>query len=198
MLMAMTAIRAGLFRWPSIKWARTPVQHLPKTLQRRHPSHRVLHPMLDRSGWPGSRICRATSLGGNTDSDSWSAATVNLPLRQGAQIWVTNGGRAEIQFDDGSFLRLGNGSVAILQSLYSDADGEFTEIKLNEGLSSLTLRHGNSIYQVDTPFASVKSDGPSTVRVGVDNTVEIAVRSGRATVQGASGDVARRAATIWI
>ena len=39
---------------------------------------------------------------------SWSKATNNLPLRQGAEIMVTEGGRAELQFDDGSALRLGD------------------------------------------------------------------------------------------
>ncbi|HEY3297712.1 MAG TPA: DUF6600 domain-containing protein, partial [Armatimonadota bacterium] len=124
-----------------------------------------------------------------SDMDSWSPATVNLPLRQDAQIWVTNAGRAEIQFDDGSYLRLGNGAIVTLKTLYSDSEGEFTQIDLRQGLSSLILKHETSVYQIDTPFVSVQSAGPSKVRVGVDDNVEIAVRSGKATVQGDSGEV---------
>ena len=41
-----------------------------------------------------------------SDSDEWSKATVNLPIRQGAQIWVTDGGHADLQFDDGSELEI--------------------------------------------------------------------------------------------
>jgi hypothetical protein len=135
------------------------------------------------------RLARFSYVQGNVtwragDGAAWSQASVNLPIRQGAQIWVTNGGRAEVQFDDGSLLRLGNGAVSTLQTLYSDADGEFTEIQMNEGLSELELRGTHSVYQVDTPLASIKSEGPSKVRIGVDTSVEIAVRAGRATVEG--------------
>jgi len=135
------------------------------------------------------RLARFSYVQGNvtwraSEGAAWSPATVNLPIRQGAQVWVTNGGRAEVQFDDGSLLRLGNGAVATLQTLFSDADGEFTEIQMNEGLSTLELRGTKSIYQVDTPLVSVKSEGPSKVRIGVDSDVEIAVRSGQAAVEG--------------
>ena len=56
------------------------------------------------------RLARISYVRGNVtwrseESSDWSAATRNLPLRQGAQIWVSEGGRAEIQFDDGSLLR---------------------------------------------------------------------------------------------
>ena len=134
------------------------------------------------------RLARFSYVQGNitwrpSASADWSPASVNLPLRQGAQVWVT-GGRAEVQFDDGSLLRLGNGAVITLQTLYSDTDGEYTEIQMNEGLAALRLRHGDSIYQVDTPFASVKSAGPSKVRVGVGESVEVAVAGGSAAVEG--------------
>ena len=135
------------------------------------------------------RLARFSFVQGNVtwregDGAAWSPASVNLPIRQGAQVWVADGGRAEVQFDDGSLLRLGNGAVVTLQTLYSDQNGEFTELKLSEGLSALELRGTESIYQIDTPFVSVKSEGPSKVRVGVDSSVEVAVRLGKATVEG--------------
>ena len=37
---------------------------------------------------------------------------------------------------------------------------------------------------MNTPFASVKAAGPSKVRVGVDESVEVAVRDGSAAVEG--------------
>ena len=134
------------------------------------------------------RLARFSYVRGNVTwrssaSEDWSAASVNLPLRQGAQVWVS-GGRAEIQFDDGSLLRLGNGAIVTLQTLYSDTDGEFTELQMNQGLAALRLRHADSIFQVDTPFASVKSVGPSKVRIGVNDDVEVAVRDGSAAVEG--------------
>ena len=122
------------------------------------------------------------------ESVAWSPATINMPLRQGAQIWVDGTGDAEIQFDDGSDVRLGNGAVLTFQSLYSDAQGEFTELKLNDGASSLNLLKADSIYQVDTPFNSVKATGPTRLRVDVGQTVSVGVREGDATLTSQTGD----------
>ncbi len=123
-----------------------------------------------------------------SSSDDWSTASANIPLREGAQIWVTNGGRAEVQFDDGSYLRLGDGAIVILQTLYSDNDGEFTELRQNQGLISLNLKNTSSVYQIDTPETSVKAAGVSKIRIGVNDGVEIAVRDGKAAISGPGGD----------
>jgi len=139
------------------------------------------------------RMARFSYIEGNVswrpDSTSdWSDATVNLPLRQGAQIWVTGKGRAEVQFDDGSYARFGDSAVATLQSLYSDENGEFTEIRLNEGLTSLKLRNERSMYQVDTALGSVTADGPANIRVGSDSGLEVAIRDGGAKIETESGN----------
>lgn len=138
------------------------------------------------------RLARFAAVRGNVtwradDTMSWSQASNNMPLRQGGQIWVTNGGRAEVQFDDGSVLRLGNGALVTLNVLYSDAEGEFTQITLRDGLATIKARHAHSIYQVDTPLVSIKTTGPSRVRVGVANGVELAIQQGEATIEGAQG-----------
>jgi hypothetical protein len=118
------------------------------------------------------------------DDVDWSDAAVNLPLREGAEIWVNPGARAEIQFDDGSFLRLGNGAIATLQTMFSDDQGEFTEIRLNTGTATLWLTNGMSTYQLDTPLASVKAGGPANLRIDDTNGLRLAVRSGQAQAQG--------------
>ncbi len=138
------------------------------------------------------RMARFASVQGNVtwrpdSTAAWSKATTNLPLRQGAEIGVTQGGRADIQFDDGSALRLGNGALAVLKVLFSDAQGEFTEVALNDGLATLHSRHAASVFQVDTPVASVKFSGESQVRFGVDGGSEIAVQKGSAAVEGSAG-----------
>ncbi len=138
------------------------------------------------------RLARFSYLEGNVswredESANWSDAGVNLPLRQSAQIYVPAHGRAEIQFDDGSLLRLGSGALVTLQTLYSDSEGEFTEIKLSEGLASLRTRNSRSVYQIDTPYVSVKTTGPSKLRVGAGEAVETAVMLGDATVEGSQG-----------
>ena len=117
----------------------------------------------------------------------WSAASLNLPVRQGAQIWATGHSRAEIQFDDGSLLRLGADAIVTLQTLYSDSQGEFTELRLSQGLASLNLPHAKSLFQVDTLAASLKATGPARFRVGAASGTEVAVRQGKVNIEDAQG-----------
>lgn len=119
----------------------------------------------------------------------WSAAAMNLPLRQGADIWTTNGARSEVQFDDGSDMRLGAGAVAELTTMYSDAQGEFTEVKLNNGLATFHLVNKDSMYQIDTPSASIKAYGPALIRVGDTSGLEVADRAGQCRIEGKPGNL---------
>ena len=148
------------------------------------------------SGGP-VRLARVSFVGGNVswrpDANSqWSQASVNMPVQQGAQVWASGDGEAEIQFDDGSDLRLGRGAVVTLQSLYSDNQGEFTEVKLTDGTASLHLKDQYSVYQVDTPTESLKANGPARFRVDVGNAVDVGVRTGTVTLSAASGDTTLR------
>lgn len=121
------------------------------------------------------------------EKSEWSAATPNMPLRQGAQVSVDRGGRGEVQFDDGSVLRLGSSALATLTTMYSDSKGEFTEIQLNDGLFSMTMRNGYSLYQFDTPYASVRAYGPARVRIGVGQGLEVASHEGQVQIQNSQG-----------
>jgi len=141
------------------------------------------------------RMARVSYLDGPIDwrpdyRGQWADATVNLPLREGAQIWAPGNHRAEIQFDDGSLLRLSDGAVVTLKEMYSDRDGEFTLIKLTDGAVSLTARNPHSIYQIDTPCDSVKAEGPSKVQVRAEmnsKSTDVTCRGGRAQVLGPKG-----------
>jgi ferric-dicitrate binding protein FerR (iron transport regulator) len=146
----------------------------------------------DRSKQGPVRMTRFAFVSGNVtwradDKSEWAPATVNLPIQQGSQVAVKEGGRADLQFDDGSEIRLGNGATITLKLLYSDAQGEFTQITLTNGLATLRARHDVSVYQVDTPVVSVKTKGPSQLRCGIDSGSEVAVQQGTASVEGAQG-----------
>ena len=139
------------------------------------------------------RLARFSYVDGNIvwrsqSGGDWTPATINMPIRQGAQIWVTDGGHAEIQFDDGSLLRLGSGALATLTTLYSDSQGEFTEITMQNGLATVVTRHKHSIYQIDTPIVSIKANNAAQIRVGVGNGVELSVQQGAAVVDGNQGE----------
>ncbi len=121
------------------------------------------------------------------DQDPWSSAAPNMPLRQGAEITAGNAGRVEIQFDDGSRLRLGPGSMVTLTQLFSDSQGEFTQLTLRGGEASMQLTKSPSVYQVDGPLASVVASGPARVRIDAERGERASVIDGSAVLQGASG-----------
>src|SRR5579862_8378241 len=140
------------------------------------------------------RMARVSYMTGNVSwrpdgTTGWSRAALNLPMRQGAEVWLALGSRLELQFDDGATMRLGDSAVATLQTLYADNQGEFSEVKLSAGTASCHLKDKYSIYQVDMPFDSVKSVGPGDFRVNVKARANsCAVRNGRATLTAGGRD----------
>ena len=121
------------------------------------------------------------------ETASWQKARRKQHLGIGAQIWVTGVGHAELSFEDGSLLRLGNGAVVTLQTIARDAPDEVTRIKMSSGLATLLTGQGATGYDINTLFLNVKVAGVSRVRIGVADTVEVGVRHGLATVEGKQG-----------
>ncbi len=137
------------------------------------------------------RLARISFVEGNvsfrpTSQIDWSYAAINQPIRQGAQIWASGGGRAEIQFDDGSVLRLGNGAVVTLQTMSSDSNGEYTDVQVNDGTVTMESRNSASVYQIDGPYASLRTDGQSVVRIDANNRQRIVDLRGTVQVQDQS------------
>jgi len=101
-----------------------------------------------------SRMGRISYLSGHVgfqhvgDTD-WSAASVNMPLQIGDRIYTGEGGRAEIQFDDGSTYRLAEKTDIEFLTLNDD----LTQIRMLVGLSTLTVNSGIA-YEIDTPAAA--------------------------------------------
>jgi len=140
------------------------------------------------------RLARISFVEGNvslrtSDQGQWSQAARNLPIRQGSTLSAEADGRAEIQFDDGSKLRIGGGAVITLTQLYSDSQGEYTQITLRSGDASLRITKAPSVYQVDAPFASIDASGVSRLRISADNGLRASVLQGSAVVQAGKGKI---------
>ena len=109
-----------------------------------------------------SRIVRLSYVEGHVSfqhsSDvDWTAASVNLALQAGDRIYTGEDGRAEIEFDDGSVLRLAEKSDVEVLALKDD----FIQFRILLGLSTLTV--GSSIgFEINTPAAAF-----NTLRKGV-------------------------------
>jgi len=141
---------------------------------------------------PTHRVARIDYISGKityrpNESDRWEQIKINDALREGGQLKVDEGARVEISFDDGSILRLGSSSVITLQTVFVDDQGEYTQIKMNSGIAMLEPREERSVFEINTPSLTVKTMGPSRLRIGVDSAVEVAVSRGRANLEGAMG-----------
>jgi hypothetical protein len=119
---------------------------------------------------------------------NWKPAKQNTAINSGAQIWVVGGGKAEIRFEDGGIVRLGHDAIATLDTMYSDAQGNFTRVVLSGGLGWLSLKSAKSVYEADLPAASVIASGPARVRIGAESRSDVAVRSGKSVVQPKQAD----------
>ena len=138
------------------------------------------------------QMARFEDLQGNVtwradETASWQKARRKQHPGIGAQVWVTGGGHAELRFQDGSLLRLGNGAVVTLQAIAREASDEVTRIKMSSGLATVITNQESSVYGINTLFIAVKVSGRSRVRIGVADTVEVGVRHGQAAVEGKQG-----------
>lgn len=132
--------------------------------------------------WRSVSVDADSPIDGNDGEADWTDAALNMPLQQGAQIWVSDNSRAELQFDDGSRLRLNANTLITLQTLYSDADGEFTQINLSSGETYLRLTHKYAVYLINSLLGSVKASGPARLRIGSGDNFQVGVRQGNAAV----------------
>jgi hypothetical protein len=100
------------------------------------------------------RIARISYMEGyvsfqHTSDVDWTAASINLPLQPGDRIYTGPGGRAEIEFDEGSVLRLAEQTDIQFLSL----NEEIIQVRILTGLSSLTVL-SEANFEIDTPAAA--------------------------------------------
>ncbi|HTY60648.1 MAG TPA: DUF6600 domain-containing protein [Acidobacteriota bacterium] len=138
------------------------------------------------------RLARLSYIDGNvscqhTGDVDWSAASVNLPLEPGDRIYTGNDGRAEIEFDDGSILRLAHGTDIEILSLRED----LIQIRSLVGLSTLIVT-SDTDFEIDTPAAAFTVLEKGNYRFGVDENgdSDAVVRKGE--LEAANDSFSRR------
>jgi hypothetical protein len=88
-----------------------------------------------------ARIVRLSDVQGSVQIDKntglgFENAFLNLPIMQGAQLRTRGNGRVEIEFEDGSTMRLGPDTAVEFSTLnLSDAGQKVSEVNLSEGLA---------------------------------------------------------------
>jgi FecR protein len=142
-----------------------------------------------------ARIVRLSQVDGDVQIDrnlgqGYEKAFINLPVTQGAKLRTGEGGRAEIEFEDGSSLRLPPGSVLEFPELaLRDSGARTSSVALQQGTAYLNFK-GDKGEEFVLGFGreSLTLKKPSHIRIELrDASATVAVFNGAVEVNGASG-----------
>jgi hypothetical protein len=120
------------------------------------------------------------------ETGDWVPASINMPLRDGDQLWVPEGGRSELQSRDGSFLRLDEKTA--LDILRVDQEG--FQFYLAEGRAFANFGGlKGSLLQVDTSASSVRAYDAVVFRIDVpgEGSADISVYRGSVYAESQDG-----------
>lgn len=142
-----------------------------------------------------ARIVRLSHIEGTAQLDSdrgYENATENMPLSEGDRVLTRSDGWAEVQFEDGSTMRLAPDTQITFAQLGRNSDGgTVTAIDLDEGeLEFNVKKHDNSDFAVSAGNKEILLNHSSRFRVTSDNKspLEVVVWKGEVGVRdSASG-----------
>ena len=144
-----------------------------------------------------ARIVRLSQVDGDVQIDrnlgqGYEKAFINLPVTQGAKLRTGEGGRAEIEFEDGSSVRLTPGSVLEFPELaLRDSGARTSSVALQQGTAYLNFK-GDKGEEFVLGFGreSLTLKKPSHLRIELrDASATVAVFNGAVEVNGDSGKV---------
>ena len=140
-----------------------------------------------------SRVVRLSRTDGqvlvsHAGNDTWDEAPVNLPLQEG-DILATQGGMAEIEFENGATAYLAENSVLQFSQLGFSGGGRATQLNLTQGAGSFyaNLTRQNSFHVITSTFEVVI---PERAEVRVDafrDGASLEVLSGEVSVSTTKG-----------
>ena len=113
-------------------------------------------------------------------------ALANTPLFQGTEITAKEDGKAELQFDDGSVVRISPNSSLKIAALRQDGGTNKAELLLESGLAYFEFQGDSSASRMVARFgeSAVTASGFTVLRISLDNLPgEIAVFSGNAHLE---------------
>jgi hypothetical protein len=121
------------------------------------------------------------------DSNAPVDAVINAPVLGADYLTTGQGGRAEVQFDGASMVRLGSN----VQMRFTHLDSTARQLQLAEGTIDLRmLRRYDGSTLIDTPSITVRPRAAGSYRVSVtaDGATQVTVRSGSADIVTPQGD----------
>jgi hypothetical protein len=144
-----------------------------------------------------ARIVRLSDVVGNVQIDrntgqGYEKAFLNLPVTEGMKLRSSDDGRAEVEFEDGSTLRITPGTVIEFPELSLRSSGDkLSTVKLQEGTAYLKFAASKG-DQFTLIFGREKLSliNPAHLRVQMGDTeATLAVFKGDVQVEGPSGTV---------
>jgi len=110
------------------------------------------------------------------EAGDWGLASTNIPLAEGDQVWIPQGGRAELQLNTGTYVRLDQNSA--LQILSMDKDSSQFYLLQGNAYFYYDAPRG-SVIQVDTPDASTRAFNRAIFRIDMsDQYTDVLVYKG--------------------
>jgi hypothetical protein len=144
-----------------------------------------------------ARIVRLSFVEGDVtverpDVQTWAEAPVNTPLQQGFKLSTGENSFAEMQFEDGGTVRLGQlGLLKFTELALAPNGGLINHVDLREGYATfhpLPSRLGETL-KVGTPLGMLTAHGGTQFRVDLDQGMErVEVIDGEVEVQSSLGD----------
>ena len=120
------------------------------------------------------------------DTGEWAPAAINLPLKDGDQLWVPDQGRAEVEARRGSIVRLDERSLLEILRVDNDA----LQFYLSMGLGYVNAKgERGSTLQLDTPVSSIRvyERAKFSAEVADDGLTDIAVFLGVVSAENRRG-----------
>ena len=144
-----------------------------------------------------ARIVRLSDVQGSVQIDKntgmgFENAFLNLPITQGAQVRTHDRGRAEIEFEDGSTLRLTPNTTVEFSTLgLSDSGKRMSVINLVEGMAYVNwLGKSGDQFSLNFSREKIALDHAAHFRVQTSTQIaKLAVFKGDVEVEGPAGKV---------
>jgi hypothetical protein len=145
-----------------------------------------------------ARIVRLSQVDGDVQIDrntgqGYEKAFLNLPITQGTKVRTGSDARAEIEFEDGSTLRVTPGTTVEFSELaLRDSGARASSLNLQSGTAYLNFKGGKAAQEFSLNFGHEKLPltKPAHLRVALkDADATLAVFKGDVDVEGASGKI---------
>lgn len=155
------------------------------------------------NGYSYTRIVRLSLVSGDVQvvrstESKWEPALMNMPIQQGFTIG-TNEGRAEVEFENGGALWLGENSVLQFTELALSNGGRITKVTLSQGTATFDANIASAdSFLVTSPELQIISPAKSEFRLSVSkDTSSVSVIKGQVSVSSLAGtEIVRKGETF--